>query len=237
MAHLLEQRYRAVWERTKNRDHLSGADVAASRFYFEFKDGPPVPRRFDTYAIVCGLPFQPQMQRALHSYWRRYLATLSSPLAYGVEPANLHTEIFLFQRPEETFGKEQVDAAIAESLTVLREMSLFRLIFRHPFITPDGTIVAPGYDEPAGVVEALRMKLRENLQIYPKKQSQWVHVSLGRILEPVDQKQWRSLLEEMDLHWGEIVGEAEIGDCQVLWEKQWYMMEREQLHRVAFKAG
>jgi hypothetical protein len=229
--HPLEPRYRAVWETTLRNRQLSAEDVAASRFFFDLHKEQPIPKRFDTYALLCGLPFSQSVQSALESCWQQCLSVLYHPLAYGVSPANRHTEIFLFQRPEEMFSREQVQAGIQASLLVARETRPFRIVFRHPFLTPDGTIVAPGFDEPAGTVDALRARLQQTVTACPKKQSQWLHVSLGRILEPIAEKRLRPLLDRMQSLWGELIDEAVVGEFLWIWEKQWYMVDREVLHR------
>ena len=197
--------------------------------------GPPVPRRFDTYGMVCGLPFPQALQRELQKIWLRCLELLNHPLAYGVQPAALHTEIFLFQRPGETFSPEAIQSNIAASRVLAKETPAFKLILRHPFITPDGTIVAPGLDDPAGTLDGLRHKLRVGLRLYPQKQSQWMHVSLGRVLEPLDGQRLRPMLDEMQGTWGEIIGEARIDEILWTWERQWYMQDREVLHRCRLK--
>jgi len=235
MQHFLEARYREVWDATKRGSRLTEEAVAGSRFYFELSSGSPIPKRFDTYALLCGLPFAASLQSIFESYWQQCLSFLNAPLAYGVEPANRHTEIFLFQRPQEVFSKEEVNAAIAASLPIARELRSFKIVFCHPFITPDGTIVVPGYDEPAGIVESFRRRLRENLKTYPQKQSHWVHVSLGRILEPLDGERWQRLLQQMESRWGEVIAETIIDELLWIWEKQWYMVDREVLDRVCLR--
>ena len=237
MQHPLEARYRAVWDSTRKNARLTDEGVAGSRFYFDFpgSERVPIPKRFDTFAIVCGLPFSSEVQAAFEKHWRHCLAVLGNPLAYGVEPQNRHTEIFLFQRPEEIFPRDQVDRAIAESLSIARQMRSFNVKWCFPFMTPDGTIVAPGYDEPAGIVDELRLNLRNHVSTYPRKQSQWMHVSLGRILEPLSDARCTALLQEMDSRWREVIAEATIDEWLWIWEKQWYMVDRKLLHRVELR--
>jgi hypothetical protein len=227
--HPLDPRYRAVWETTLRNRRLSAENVAASRFFFDFPNKQPIPKRFDTYAMLCGLPFSPSVQSILESCWQQCLSVLQHPLAYGVSPANRHAEIFLFQRPEEVFSREEVQAGIQVSLPIARETRPFKIVFCHPFLTLDGAIVAPGFDEPAGTIDALRSKLQQTVTACPKKQSQWLHVSLGRILEPIDGKRLRPLLDRMQSLWGELIDEAAVDELLWIWEKQWYMADREVL--------
>jgi len=229
-------RYRAVWERTVSQRALTAESVSESRFFFDFPvDGKPTPRRFDTYAIVCGLPYPGTLQRTLKAQWEQCISSLGNPLAYAVLPPDLHTEIFLFQRPGETFSAEEVEASIQSSLSIPENISSFQLTLHHPFITPDGTVVVPGVDSPGGTIDTLRDALRSEVKVYPQKQSQWMHISLGRILEPLSEQRLAPLLNEMTAHWREVIGETTVGELLWTWGKQWYMLDREILHRRSLK--
>ena len=237
MNHPLETRYHTVWEQTLGQKELSADNVAGSRFFFDFhsKDDSSgtvaVPRRFDTYGIVCGLPFEENVQTLLAKLWQQCLSIIGAPLAYGVEPANRHTEIFLFQRPGEDFSREEVNAGLKASLKTMDGLPAFKIVLCHPFLTPDGTIVVPGFDEPPGIVDQLRSKLEANVATFPKKQSQWVHISLGRILEPIDERRLTPLLDLMQERWGEVISETKVTELLWIWERQWYMVDRQILHR------
>lgn len=229
-----EKKYRTVWEITLRNKQLASSDVSGSKFFFELNsdetpkiiNGSPIPRRFDTYALVCCLPFPEFFQKILEDHWKNFLALLGNPISYGVKPRNRHIEIFLFQRPEELFLQEQIQAGIKSSLSMSRGLPPFKISFRYPFIAPDGTIVVPGFED-AGVIEGFRSKLREKLSVYPKKQSQWLHISLGRILEPLDEVRMAPLLHHMESNWGKVIGEVTVNTLLWTWEKQWYMVDKE----------
>lgn len=231
-----EQRYRAVFETTLRNGQVSASGVAGSKFFFELNadgtpkmvDDGPVPKRFDTYAIVCCLPFPKDFQLILQDYWKHFLTLLGNPVVYGVKPSNMHVEIFLFQRPEEVFTQMQVKAGIESSVSLAKELSSFTISFCYPFITPDGTIVIPGF-ESNGTIEVFRSKLKETLSAYPQKQSQWLHTSLGRILQPLDKDTMAPLLRDMEANWGKVVGEVSVDTLLWTWEKQWYMVDKEVL--------
>ena len=234
MENPLEQKYRTVWETTLRNKHLAPRDVSGSKFFFELNsdetpkiaNGSPIPRRFNTYALVCCLPFPEYFQKMFEDYWKKFITLLGNPISYGVKPQYRHVEIFLFQRPEEVFSQEQIQAGIKYSLSVGRELPPFKISFHYPFITPDGTIVVPGFED-AGAVEEVRLKLRGTLPAYPKKQSQWFHTSLGRILEPLDEIKMAPLLRHMESNWGETIGEVTVNTLLWTWEKQWYMEDKE----------
>jgi len=227
MENSLKQKYRAVWETTLRNKQLTSDDVSGSKFFFEFNsDGTPVPKHFNTYGIVCCLPFPEFFQKILDDYCKKILTLVGNPVAYCVKPENKHVEIFLFQRPEELFSHKQIQDGIKSSLFLGKNITSFKIYFCYPFITPDGTIVVPGFEDKA-VIEEFRLKLREKLFAYPKKQSQWLHTSLGRILEPLDENRMAPLLHDMEAHWGEVIGEVTVNSLLWTWEKQWYMVEKE----------
>lgn len=234
MENSLEKKYRSVWETTLQHGQITESDVSGSKFFFELNadqtpkivDGFAIPKRFDTYALVCCLPFPEDFQKVLQDYWKNFLNLLGNPVAYGVKPPNRHVEIFLFGRPEESFTQQQIQAGIKESLSLSKELPPFKISFRYPFITPDGTIVVPGF-ETTGVIEKLRTNLRETLTVYPQKQSQWLHTSLGRILQPLDKASMEALLNHMEENWGKVIGEVSVNTLLWTWEKQWYMVDKE----------
>ena len=239
MKNILEKEYRAVWEKTLSNGQIAVSDVDNSKFFFELEanktlkivNGSPIPKCFDTYAIVCCLPFPEHFQEVLEDYWKNFLNLIGNPVSYGVKPPNRHVEIFLFQRPEEMFTQAQVKANIESSVSLSKELSPFKISFQHPFITPDGTIVVPGF-ESTGVIEKFRSKLRETLPAYPKKQSQWLHTSIGRILEPLPESRISSLLRHMESNWGKVIGEVTVNTLLWTWEKQWYMVDKEVLVKL-----
>jgi hypothetical protein len=239
MENLLEQKYRTTWETTLSNKMLKPSDIEGSKFYFELNsdktskivNGFPVPKKFDTYAIVCCLPFSESFQNILENHWKKSLELLGNPVSYGVEPQNRHVEIFLFQRPEELFLQKQIKDGIKYSLAMAKKLSSFKITFCYPFITPNGTIVVPGFEN-NGAIEEFRSKLRENILTYPKKQSQWLHTSLGRILEPLDKARMAPLLRDMENNWGKVIGEVTVNTLLWTWEKQWYMVDKEILETL-----
>lgn len=234
--HSFNKRYREVWEIIKDNKEISEKAVESSRKYFEFDEkGIPTPKRFDTYQIICGLGLNKELNISLAKLWEKIMAGLGNPLSYSVKPENLHFELFLFQRPSEQFEPEEVEKAINTSKEILKDQKAFSVTLEHPFITPDGTIVTPGYPTPESCVDSIRENLKKGVKTSPEKQSQWFHVSLGRILEPITKNRLANTLAEIDGAWGNTVGEFEIRELLWTHEKQWYMVNKEILHTLSLK--
>lgn len=232
-----EARYLTVWQRTLDKGKLTPEDVAQSRFYFDFDNSAdPTPKLFSTFGVVALLPMAVEIQEELQRAWDHSMALLNHPLAYGVEPPNRHVELILFSRPEEQLPERVIYESIEKSYEKIRvkPTQAFTVTFQHPFMTPDGTIVVPGYPSPTSAVDDFRKVVRDAVGEgnIPKRQSQWLHISLGRVLEPLTNKRLEPFLRECQEFWGKPIVDLAIN--RVLWthEKQWYMLKRDVLHEV-----
>lgn len=240
-SHPFDQRYKMIWEKTRQNGDLSADQVEKSRFYFNFDktSGAPVPKVFDTYGVVALMPMSAETQTTLTHTWDYILKNLQQPLAYAVEPDKRHVELILFSRPEETFPEAAIHRAVDKSYESLRANPphKFRAVFCHPFITPDGTVVIPGYPEPATAIDdfrtSVRMAVGENI---PNRQSQWFHISLGRILEPLSSERMLSAFDDMQENWGKPLAELLIDKVMWTHEQQWYMLQKTILHELELAA-
>jgi hypothetical protein len=239
--HAYEQRYRAVFDRSRELGHLATEQVDQSRFYFDFATDPntglsiPVPKTFDTYGVVALMPMSHDVQDTLSATWENTLASLGQPLAYGVEPDKRHVELILFSRPEEIFDEATIDSSIGASFAALKESppASFNATFRSPFITPDGTVVVPGFPEPVSAIDDFRASVRRAVgDTIPERQSRWFHISLGRILEAMDATTMEPTLQVMEDNWGEQLASVTVDKIMWTHEKQWYMMQKDILHEL-----
>ena len=96
-------------------------------------------------------------------------------------------------------------------------------------INPDGCFVARGIDA-TGTFRKLRSHLKSTVKGFPIRQSQWVHIPLGRILEPVGESKFEMLktvvLESIN---SENVNIGSVGALKLINETQWYMEKHETL--------
>ena len=233
--HAYMERYRQVWERTLSSGALTEAEIAKSRYYFEADLSTPRPKKMNTYGIVALMPPPAAAQDVLQKAWEDLFGLLGQPCAYAVEPPNRHVELMLFARPEEASNDTTTQASIEASFAALERNTPhhFQATFNYPFITPDGTVVVPGFPGPASSVDDFRTLIRDTVGgTTPKKQSNWFHISLGRILEPLSPLGLRAAFKQIEEKWGERLFTCEVN--QVIWthEKQWYMVDKDILHRL-----
>lgn len=236
--HAYAPRYRAVWEQTLSQGDLPIEQIERSRYYFESDLTNPTPKEFksETYGIAALLPMPQEAQVVFTGLWNEVMGMLGHPIAYGVEPQNRHVELLVFARPEEETGRAVAQRNIESSFAHMRSHppKKFSITYCYPFITPDGTIVAPGYPEPETVIDDIRSTVRRVTDdTLPRKQSQWFHTPLGRILEPLEADRVEPALRTMEARWGELVTRLTID--QLLWtsERQWYMLQKSVLHELA----
>ena len=106
----------------------------------------------------------------------------------------------------------------------------FNILFSGFQIHRDGCVVIRGFDEDKSL-QKLRQKLRKKFDFIPHRQSSWCHVPIGRILEPVGSKKFSKLKNFLS----SILGlkrhkhTEEINLISLIYEKRWYMEEREVL--------
>jgi len=236
-SHPYTDRYQTVWQNTLDAGELPVEQIEKSRYYFE--PDSTTPKEFDTYGVVALMPMPEHAQATFTDLWTDVMTALDNPAAYAVEPQNRHIELLLFSRPEEVMEQSTIDHNIQASFTAMQSNppQSFSVTFGRPFITPDGTVVAPGFPHPEAAIDNFRSAMCQatNGNI-PTKQSQWLHVSLGRILEPLDADRCREALQALDAHWGEPVIDLEVNELQWTHEKQWYMLKKDVLHRLVLES-
>lgn len=233
-----EKRYREVWYRTIAQGGLDSEDVAKSRYYFEPDLTNPTPIEVSVYGVAALLPMPNEIQHRFTKLWDSILFELGDPLAYPVEPQNRHVELIVFSRPEEESASQiEIDKNVKESFEYFQSNppNSFEIEFHFPFITPDGTVVSPGFPTPETSVGDIRSGIRSVAQNVPLTQSNWFHTSLGRILDPVTPEKFEPIMREMENRWGEVVATCKIDRLYWTHEQRWYMVSKQILHNLVLK--
>lgn len=154
-AMFLESRYRQIRQRVEAQSDFSAEELASSRALFDLEYAWPIPRRFEVWTCLAGLPVPPHLAGNL----REVAAAIASLLPpeirfYRVIPANYHWELFIIKRPTEHIPEEQLELAGEILREVLRQQEPITLSYRGFLITPDGTVLAQGFSW-AGVTGVL----------------------------------------------------------------------------------
>ena len=220
----LELRYQEIQNQLEELSDFQEQDLLRSRQLFELERFPVVPKKFEVWTSLVGLPLSQQLTQIFKNITHQIANKLPAHTRfYQVNPQNYHWELLIIKRPD-----EQVDSKCLQEVPqilkdVLSNHPSFALFYRGFLITTDGTLIVKGY----GDFEELRTKLLEAIPFASLKQSQLGHISLGRILDPIGQESFREIKNLVRNSYHELYGELEVNTVKYVHESQWYMEERE----------
>ncbi len=220
----LELRYQEIRKQFEERSDFFEKDLVRSRNLFNLENSQVVPKRFEVWTTLVGLPLCEDLTQNFQNTTQQLTELLpASTRFYSVLPQNYHWEAFIIKRPDEEVDSKNLQKIPNMLREVLYNYLPFSLCYRGILINTDGTIIAKGY----GDFEQLRSKLRQAIPFASLQQSQLGHVSLGRILDPVGSQAFTKLKQFVQNSQNEFYGELDISEIKYVHESQWYMEERE----------
>lgn len=220
----LELRYQEIQKRFEECSDFSEKDLVRSRNLFNLDNSQVVPKRFEVWTTLVGLPLPASLTQNFHNITQQLTALLpANTRFYSVLPQNYHWEVFIIKRPDEEVDSNNLQKALNMLEKLLPNHLTFSLCYRGVLINTDGTIIAKGY----GDFDQLRAKLRQAIPFASLQQSQLGHVSLGRILDPVGCQAFSELKQFVQQSQNEFYGELDVSEIKYVYESQWYMEERE----------
>ena len=185
--------------------------------------GKPKPKELEVYALLSGVSFDKEVTNKLVSIQQKISKVLDNSLHYWVKPLNLGVEYCVFKWPEENWNKawySLIDKEVS-ALSVLP----FKFVIKGIQVNPDGCIIAKGYDENRSLFR-IREQFKNNLKFLPSRQSNWAHIPMGRILEPIGVSKFKKLESLVNILSSEFIVEFEINIVKFIHEKRWYMEEK-----------
>jgi hypothetical protein len=191
----------------------------------------PKPIDVDVIALVSGLSFSNNLIAVFQKLITEISKILEKTLCYWVKPKNYGVEYCVFKWPNDIWCQDWLNEII--SFLESKEYYSFELNITGIQLHQDGCIIAKGYD--CGKIRSIRSDLKSNLKFVPDRQSNWAHVPLGRILEPVSGKKFINLKETIKKFSLEKLGSEKINDAKIVHEKRWYMEKKEILFNKKFK--
>jgi len=229
----LKKLYKVVGDNYTNEGRFNENLLAASRKIFEKgSDNQYVPKKFNVEAVLSGLPFSLALQDKIYDLQNRINNLIDCNHRYWVKPENLGIEYFVTKWPD--------DNAISsnkrrEVISFIDKMNLkeFDLSIRGYQVNPDGVIVLKGYD--AGVIRKVRSKCMSNFEWLPKKQSQWVHIPIGRILENISIEKHKLLIKDIIVSESGFIFNEVVKKIHYIKESRWYMESKEYVSTVDLK--
>lgn len=223
---MLEIEYSKIGNLTWENDNFLDCWLHSSRSLFDFdlsESRAISPKNLEVYALVSGIQFSLALQ-AIVKKIQIDLDLIIGPIQkYWVKTENLGVEYCVFKWPNESWNSKYEKQII--NLLNIAHFSPFTLYLNGIQINRDGCILLKGFDQHASVFK-LRQFMRDNLLFIPQKQSNWAHIPIGRILEPVGYKAFSDLEKYVQSFKNKIIHNELIEDVKFVHEKKWYMENR-----------
>ena len=226
----LQKSYDKVGECTWKNNDFSEASINISRSYYNDESlllREPVPKKLEVYALLSGLPFSKKITEKLVSVQEQISKILGNSLHYWVKNNNFGLEYCVFKWPDDNFDESRV-ALIKKELSFIRNKPFLFTIYGIQ-VNQDGCIVARGYDENRSVFN-IRDYCKKKLDFISEKQSNWAHIPIGRILEPIGTSKFIELKSLIDKYNKFIVSD-EISSMKFIHETRWYMEKKSVLSK------
>ena len=221
--------YDEVSSKTWIYSDLKEKNLEFSNSLFELKKKIIVPKRLEVLALLSGLPFGKALTDKILSTQKKIGKIIGDSNYYWVKKNNLGIEYCVFKWPEEKINKSD----FKKILNFVSKLNIekFNVFFDGCQLNPDGCIVVKGFDV-SNNISNLRNLISKNINFLPKKQSNWFHIPIGRILEPVGKKNFLKLKNFFIRNsegWGHY---EKIKDIKLIYEYQWYMQDRKTLIKI-----
>ena len=192
------------------------------------KSRNPIPKDLDVVGVVSGIEFEAKFKEDISLIQSKLEVKLGQVLNYMVKPSNLAVEYCVLKWPEEIYDQKIVD----QTWFFLKKMDIkpFEFTISGIQMHIDGCIVLRGFSENM-IIHRVRNRLKECVLNFPNKQSNWSHVPIGRILEPIDEKTKKNLtifLDEINKDFKNL--KTKINKIYLVHEKRWYMEKIDKLH-------
>lgn len=229
----LEASYEIVGNEIYKYDNLSAHSLKSSIDLFTKKSlalKKPEPINVDVYGLVSGLPFSKNTVQSICNIINSFKDILKDKNCYWVEPDNLAVEYCIFKWPTDPWQAKWSD----EIICFLKSSNyyVFDLFICGIQLHADGCIIAKGYD--GGFLRKIRSNIILNLNFLPKKQSNWSHIPIGRILEPLSGSLFLDLKKLIDKFSKIKIGIERLNQAFFVHETQWYMKKKEILYEKIF---
>jgi hypothetical protein len=223
----LSSSYKEVSYLSSQIEDFDQKSLESSRLFFKKKsleNNKPSPIDVDVYAILSGISFENSFLNLINPLINSIKKILHSQEYYLVKPENLGVEYAVLKWPEDELNPTMLNEA--KNAMMSSCIQNFKLkVFGIQFHT-DGCIILKCADENMSIFK-FRQHLKENTHNLPGKQSNWVHIPLGRILSPIG-KECMTRLRKLIDEWDNILNyDIEIDAFHLVHEKKWYMENKE----------
>lgn len=227
----LERRYAAIFQQLQTAKDFDLESLETSRSLFDLTAECPIPRQFEVWTCLAGLPLPDPLTAQLEVVAAELFSLLPPGTRfYAVKPQLYHWELFIIKRPAETLDDRQLREAGERLGRVLRGTPPIALRYRGVLVTPDGTAIVRGFGE----FDRLREQLRTAIPFASPHQSRLGHISLGRILDPIGEMAFKQLQDFVTDALDRDYGTFYITQAHYVHERRWYMEACETIRTLPF---
>ena len=185
------------------------------------------PIKVNLFALLAGIPFEKNCINSLYKIQSKIFDNLDDSRIYKVMKKNFGLECLVLKWHDEKDFLETNISLFKEYLNQLN-LSKYEIKFKGVQIHRDGCVISKFIDY-NGEFRSLRKNLLMNFNFLPEKQSNWVHIPLGRILYELNNKEIDKLISECEEINDTVNFQIEIDKYSLVHEKRWYMEEKEYL--------
>lgn len=183
-----------------------------------------IPKMMDVVAILAGLPFDKQFIDEVEKIQNLINKTINNKICYMVKKENLGLELIVLKWPSEK-RNHSLEKKVKCFLD-LKEIKSIEITFDGLQIHRDGCIVLRGFDRNFKF-QNLRKEIQANFPEIPRKQSNLVHVPLGRLLFNINESISLKLIELFNtIKQSKQIPPQTINEIKLIHEKQWYMVQK-----------
>ena len=192
------------------------------------------PKDLEVVALLGGLPFSQNFQESVLLVQNKIRQILNQKLNYMVKKENLGVELLVLKWPK---NKRNfiLEKKVIEYIDKLNLQEFF-LFFDGIQIHNDGCIIVRGFDSNNQFTK-LRKKIFEKFPEIPIKQSNLVHVPIGRILTEINKEDSYKLIDlvQTTRAKNEFFPIEKINSIKIIHEEKWYMEKRSTIKTWNFK--
>jgi hypothetical protein len=229
----LKKNYELVGNNIYKRDSLTLKSLKSSINLFTKKSiilKKPRPIDLEVYGLVSGLPFSKDTVDSINNISSVIKKFLKNKICYWVKPSNLAVEYCIFKWPMDPWKSRWLNQ-ITQFLK-LSQYSSFDLHIEGIQVHADGCIIAKGYD--GGFIRKIRSDIISNLNFVSKNQSNWAHIPIGRILEPISGHLFFGLKELITKFCKTKISKERITQAYFVHESRWYMEKKKIIYVKKF---
>jgi hypothetical protein len=229
----LKKSYELVGNNIYRRDSLTLNSLKSSINLFTKKSiiiKKPRPIDVEVYGLVSGLPFSKDTVDSINNISSVIKKFLKNKICYWVKPSNLAVEYCVFKWPTDPWKSSWLNK-ITHFLK-LSQYSSFDLHLEGIQVHADGCIIAKGYD--GGFIRKIRSDIISNLNFVSKNQSNWAHIPIGRILEPISGHLFFGLKELITKFSKTKISKERITQAYFVHESRWYMEKKKIIYVKKF---